>query len=194
MPDRPEFSEPGYRGCPPSIWLVGLSGSGKSTVGPILARRLEFEFVDLDSRIEELAGASIPSIFKNGGQGKFRALEASAADGLAAEVRTVVATGGGWMARRDIDRNSHGRLRVWLRVSPETAMNRIGEGGGTRPLLAGGNVRKRLTNLLESRAEGYAEAEFHVDTDSRGPEQVAGAILRELVRAGWSVNRQRARN
>ncbi|MDE2663172.1 MAG: AAA family ATPase [Gemmatimonadota bacterium] len=168
-------------GVPGKIWLVGLSGSGKSTMGPILARRLGYRFVDLDREIEARAGESISRVFRRRGEGEFRRLEAAAAARVAREKDVVVATGGGWMARRDIDRSSDGRVRVWLRVRPETAIHRLSqEGAEVRPLLAGPDPEAALAALLAAREAAYAEAEVVLETDGREPEDVVEVALRSL--------------
>ncbi|MXX78438.1 MAG: AAA family ATPase [Gemmatimonadales bacterium] len=168
---------------PDKIWLVGLSGSGKSTIGPILARRLGYRFVDLDREIEARAGESISRMFRRRGEGEFRRLEAAAAARVAREEDVVVATGGGWMARRDIDRSSGGRVRVWLRVRPETAIHRLSrEGADDRPLLTGPDPAAALATLLAAREGAYAEAEVVLETDGREPEDVVEVALRSLRR------------
>ena len=168
---------------PRKIWLVGLSGAGKSTIGPLLARRLRYRYVDLDREVEELAGTTIPRLFRDGGEAEFRRLEARAASGVARETDVVVATGGGWMARRDIDRTSGGRVRVWLRVRPETAIHRLSrEGAEARPLLAGPDPAAALATLLAAREAAYAEAEVVLETDGREPEDVVEVALRSLRR------------
>ena len=170
-------------GVPRKIWLVGLSGSGKSTIGPLLARRLGYRYVDLDREVEELAGETIPDLFRVGGEAEFRRFEARAASRTARARDVVVATGGGWMARRDIDRASGGRVRVWLRVSPETAIHRLSrEGAEARPLLAGPDAAAALAALLAAREAAYAEAELVVETDGREPEDVVEVALRGLRR------------
>ncbi|WP_419858046.1 shikimate kinase [Candidatus Palauibacter irciniicola] len=166
---------------PRKIWLVGLSGSGKSTIGPILARRLGYRFVDLDREIEARAGESISRMFRRRGEGEFRRLEADESARMARKKNVVVATGGGWMARRDIDRASGGRVRVWLRVRPETAIHRLSrEGAEARPLLAGSDPEAALATLLAAREAAYAEAEVVLETDGREPEAVVEVALRSL--------------
>ena len=165
-------------GGPRPIWLVGLSGAGKSTVGPILARRLGYRFIDLDRLIEDLAGEPVPAVFRRGGEAEFRRLEARAAAEAAEAAEAVVATGGGWMARRELDRTSGGRVRVWLRVRPETAIHRLSaEGTPVRPLLAGPDPETALATLLVERETAYAEAELTLETDGLEPEDVAEAVL-----------------
>ena len=168
---------------PRKIWLVGLSGAGKSTIGPLLAQRLGYRYVDLDREVEALAGETIPRLFGVGGEAEFRRFEARAASRAARATDVVVATGGGWMARRDIDRASGGRVRVWLRVRPETAIHRLSrEGAEARPLLAGPDPAVALATLLAAREAAYAEAEVVLETDGREPEDVVEVALRSLRR------------
>lgn len=164
-----------------SIWLVGLSGAGKSTIGPILARRLGWTFVDLDGEIERRAGAAVTDLFERGGEDGFRSAEAEASDALLDRTRIVVATGGGWMARDDIRRGGRGCARVWLRVSPQTAARRLAADPAVRPLLAGHDVEGALRELLERRSRSYAEAEIAVETEGRSPGEVVDRLLERLT-------------
>lgn len=163
--------------APDSVWLVGLSGSGKSTVGPLVARRLGYAFIDMDRRIEESEGATVEEIFARGGEEDFRRAEASVAGELLGLSRIVVATGGGWMARTDLVRGPAGCVRVWLRVSPVAAVARLGDGTEARPLLYGEDREEALAGLLRRREAAYAEAEVHVETTGRTPAEVAERVI-----------------
>lgn len=167
---------------PDSIWLVGLSASGKSTVGPLVAEKLRYSFIDMDSRIEARSGLAVPEIFASGGEDRFREIEAEVSDELLAESRIVVAAGGGWMARTDIRRGPPGCVRVWLRVSPVAASARLAGATETRPLLAGSDPVGTLERLLRSREAAYSEAELHVDTTGRAPADVASEVVAALER------------
>lgn len=168
-------------GIPRSIWLVGLSGAGKSTVGPILAGQLGWDFVDLDGLVEELGGRTVSQVFREDGEAAFRGLEAEAAALAAGFGEVVVSTGGGWMARRDLDRAAEGRIRVWLRVRPEVAIHRLSKDGeAERPLLARPDPEAALAAVFAKREAAYAEAELSVETEGLGPEEVAAEVLRRL--------------
>lgn len=168
-------------GIPRSVWLVGLSGAGKSTVGPILAERLGWGFLDLDDLAETLGGRTVSQVFREDGEAAFRGLEAEASALAAGFGEVVVSTGGGWMARRDLDRAAEGRIRVWLRVRPEVAIHRLSSGGeAERPLLAGPDPEGTLTAVFAEREPAYAEAEVSVETEGLGPEEVAAEVLRCL--------------
>jgi shikimate kinase len=164
------------------VWLVGLSGSGKSTVGPLVARRLRYAFIDLDRLIELRAGETISDIFGSEGESGFRAREGVATAELARRTGLVVATGGGWMSRADVTLGWRGCVRVWLRVAPVTAATRLDGSGETRPLVHGPAALERLSALLDARKSGYARAEIAVDTDGRAPHDVAQAVVERLVR------------
>lgn len=170
-------------GLPARVVLVGFMAAGKSTVGRRLARRVGYGFVDLDRAVEELAGRSVPEIFREEGEAAFRALEARATRELDERREVVVAAGGGWMARPALRDRWAEAVRVWLRVSPEEAVRRLGEDLASRPMLDPGDPVGAAGRLLESRRGDYARAEVAVDTDGRTPEEVAREVLRRL-RAG----------
>lgn len=161
---------------PPSrapVVLVGLPGSGKSTVGRALAARLGWEFVDLDREIERRVGRSIPRIFAEEGEEGFRALELEATRALAGRDGIVVAPGGGWITRPD----TVGLLRpparlVYLVVSVATALARVRGSDEVRPLLAGGDPEAALAALLASREPLYRAADLAV---------IAEGVVSEVV-------------
>jgi shikimate kinase len=165
---------------PSRIFLVGLSGSGKSTVGRELADRIGYGFVDLDGEIETVAGQSVPEIFRTRGESVFRRLEAEATEAIRSRRHLVVATGGGWMARSDIDRATPGSVRVWLRVRPETAARRLALRMATRPLVDPDAPEDSLARTLAARRAAYADAECEVDTEDRSPTEVVEEALKQL--------------
>lgn len=165
---------------PSLIYLVGLSGSGKSTVGRELAHRLGYGFVDLDSEIETVAGRSVLEIFRTGGETVFRRLEAEATEAIRGRRDLVVATGGGWMARPDIERTAPDGVRMWLRVRPETAARRLAPQVSTRPLLDRAAPADSLARMLAARRSAYAEAELAVETEGRSPTEVVEEALKQL--------------
>ena len=163
-----------------AIALVGLMGAGKSTVARLLARRLGGEAVDLDQVLERDAGCSVSEIFQRDGEAAFRQREARRLAEVLGETPAVIACGGGAV----IDADSRDRLKrscrvVWLEVSPQEAMRRVGRAPGIRPLLPEGE--DGLEALLRGRETAYRDvAEFRVVTDGRTPEQVAEAVVEVL--------------
>lgn len=139
--------------------LVGLPGAGKSVVGRRVARLLGRPFVDLDRAIEEAAGRTVAALFTEEGEAGFRARERAATAALVGAPLSVIAPGGGWV----LDPANPAALRpraviAWLRVSPATAIARMGQGVARRPLLAGEDPVERLTAIAARREPLYAAA------------------------------------
>ncbi|MBE0610163.1 MAG: 3-dehydroquinate synthase [Dehalococcoidia bacterium] len=166
---------------PSRIFLVGLSGGGKSTVGRLVARRLGWEFADSDDEIERDARRPIPEIFDREGEAAFREREAEVLRTLATREPIVVATGGGAPTTPESRLALGSGFVVWLAVSPAEAARRLAADPSTseRPLL-GGDARMRLEALFQARQELYRGADAAIDVDELEPEQVA-----EEVAALW---------
>jgi len=162
---------------PDRIVLVGFMAAGKSTVGRRLAERTGFPFVDLDAAVEELAGRSIPDIFREEGEETFREMEAEVPRRLDDVRPAVISAGGGWMARPELRDRWPDAARVWLRVSPEAVLERIGDDLESRPMLDPGSPLRSIRAILEARRADYARAEYRVETDDRDPAEGARAVL-----------------
>ncbi|WP_036921645.1 shikimate kinase [Propionicicella superfundia] len=158
-----------------TIAVVGAPGAGKTTIGRALATALGLSFVDVDARVEEVAGKPIAEIFVTDGEPHFRALEVEQT--LAALTGPgVVSLGGGAVVSAEIRRALAGHTVVWLRVSAAQAARRAGL-NASRPLLWG-NLRSRLQTLLAERTPLYEEvATIAVDTDHTDPADVVASIL-----------------
>lgn len=160
------------------VLLVGFMGSGKSTVGPLVAAGLSWRFLDFDGCIEEAEGLSVADIFRTHGEAHFRSVESEIAERLLAEDRVVLGSGGGWAAEPGrLDTLPEGTVSVWLRVSADEAVERVRPQAGVRPLLATEDPRSRAEALLSERAPRYGHAHLTVETDGRAPEEVASEIL-----------------
>ncbi|MGI3784149.1 MAG: shikimate kinase [Janthinobacterium lividum] len=154
--------------------LVGAPGSGKSTVGSLLAERWGEPFADVDAVIESRVGKSVAEIFADDGEAVFRAFEESTTAELL-DAPGVLALGGGAVLSPVTRAALAGRPVVWLQVTIAHAAGRVGL-NEARPLLLG-NVRGRLVRLLGERTPLYAEvARASVDTDGASPEQVADRV------------------
>lgn len=164
--------------------LVGLSGAGKSTVGPLLARRLDTHFTDIDLVIERATGLTVAELFAEEGEARFRARERQAVRDAFLLPPHVIAPGGGWAAQPgSLDDAAERALVVYLAVPPAVAAARLGDDAG-RPLLAG-DPTGRLQALLGEREPWYRRSGPAVDAGLE-PEAVADRLL-ELARreAGW---------
>lgn len=160
-----------------SIILVGMMGTGKSTVGDLLASELGYEMIDLDTAIVDKAGLSIPEIFELHGEAYFRQIETAVLDQvLSSGGRQIVATGGGAVLSADnCELMKQGGVVVALTANVEHILERV-RGDQNRPLLAG-NAEERVRILLKERREAYRFAHYTVDTSGLSAEEVARAIL-----------------
>lgn len=163
------------------ILLVGYMGSGKSSVGRILADRLGWTFRDFDVVIERRVGDEIRGIFQTYGEAAFRALESRIAVELLAMDQVVLASGGGWPCQPGrMGRLGPGTLSIWLRVSHTVALKRVRSQGNTRPLLEGPEAQARARVHLAEREPFYRQATWSVDTDTSSAEVVATTILHHM--------------
>lgn len=165
-------------------------GSGKSTVGPELARLLGWRFRDLDPWIEKRAGCSISDIFRNEGEAAFRERERLAARAAGRLERYVIAAGGGAFAfPRTREALSRGALTVWLRCDFRALVRRV-LGDPSRPLAAN---RAKMRRLLKERTPFYRLADLAVDTAGSSPAEAAREIARALSPAARPRRRRATR-
>ena len=170
------MSLPSAPGAP--IFLIGFMGSGKTTVGALLAEHLGWSFVDLDDLIVRSAGLTVAEIFAREGEEGFRRRETEAVRAAASGQRSVVATGGGAACREENLALMLGSGRVVaLAVSAAEAVRRAGTRSG-RPLLDGStDPLAAAAALLTGRQPFYARAHLEVETDRRTPDETVSAIL-----------------
>ncbi|MDD2485288.1 MAG: 3-dehydroquinate synthase [bacterium] len=163
-----------------NIILAGFMGSGKSSVGPLLARMMGIDFLDTDSLIETKAGKSIDSIFRDEGEGFFRELESSVLAGIKGEDKVIAIGGGALVNTENIHVLKKKGLLIVLRVSPQTAAVRLADAPG-RPLLNKiDGDREKLAALMAEREAGYGKADIFIETDNLSPQDVAKAIFDRL--------------
>jgi shikimate kinase len=163
---------------PRRIVLTGFMGSGKSTVGPLLAGRLGWRFVDVDDVIEAEAGVTITQLFARHGEAAFRDREHATIVQLAATDALVLALGGGAIehaATRTLLLNLPGTLLVHLEVELATTLSRCQGTENIRPVLAD---QANLANRYQRRLPLYRTAHISITVDALTPDQVAEAILK----------------
>lgn len=167
------------------IILVGLPGSGKTTIGRQLARRLGVSFVDSDHVIEERLGCSIREFFAREGEDSFRDVEEQVIDDLSQHHEGVIATGGGSCLRDNNRQRLHERGHViYLRSTPEDVYRRV-KHDTARPLLQVDDPMGRLRNLYETRDALYREtAHYVVETGRPSVATLVNMILMQLELAG----------
>jgi XRE family aerobic/anaerobic benzoate catabolism transcriptional regulator len=162
------------------IALVGLRGAGKSTLGRMLAQHLGWRFVELDRRVEEDYGASIPDLIEMAGTATFRRHERGALEHLIAEREAaVITTAGGIVSNPEtyalLLRHAH---TVWVKARPEEHMSRVMAQGDFRPMAQNRAAMADLVAILEARRADYARAEAEVDTSGDAVEQSFAKLLR----------------
>lgn len=166
----------------PHLVLVGLPGSGKSTVGAMVAAKLGRTFLDFDAEIERREGMPISQIFGERGEAGFREMELKLTQELKDLGNMVLAPGGGWIA----DPVAVGLIRppafmVYLRVRPETAMKRLAGAVGGRPLLNRPDPLAEMNKLLEQRRAAYQAADHEIGTELLTTEQVTDQIVAKIA-------------
>lgn len=168
---------------PENIFLVGLMGAGKTSVGRLLARRLKKAFYDTDQEIERRTGVKIPVIFEIEGEAGFRAREAAVLADLARRKNIVLATGGGAVLSPENRRLLvHNGTVVYLRATVEDLWARTRH-DKNRPLLQGGDPLAKLGELIGQRDPLYREtAHLVVDTGSQSAGSLAYKLEQLLVR------------
>ena len=163
-----------------SIYLIGMMGSGKTSTGRPLAKRLGYGFVDADAVIEQVAGCTIPEIFERDGEAGFRAIERQVLNTISQRHSLVVATGGGVVSKPENWGQLHSGIVVWLDVVPDQWLQRLKADSTVRPLLQTADPEAALNALLNERRPLYAEADLTVVINDETPDVVADGILQLL--------------
>jgi shikimate kinase len=149
-----------------NIYLIGMMGAGKSSIGKLLAERLEYRFLDTDTTIEQLVQQPITEIFQTVGESEFRQLETQVLAEVSAYTRLVVATGGGIAIKLENWHHLQQGLVVWLDAPVETLVARLME-DASRPLLnTPGDLHSKLTEILAARRNRYAESDLRIPITS----------------------------
>jgi shikimate kinase len=163
-----------------SIVLVGMMGSGKSSIGKRLAQRLSLPFIDADAEIETAAAMTIPEIFATRGEAEFRAGEKRVIERILAHGPQVLATGGG--AFMNAETRAHvaqAGVSVWLKADPDVLMRRVRK-RANRPLLQTADPDRTLRELLAAREPTYALADITISSREEPHEIAVEAIIAAL--------------
>lgn len=173
-----------------NLILIGMMGSGKSTIGQLLAEELERDFLDTDQLVEELAKQTIAEIITTEGEDRFRNLESQVVLQIANQMGKVIATGGGVVLRpENIRRLSKAGMIIFLKTSPKVIYERLW-GDAKRPLLKVTNPLTKIEEILNERLSLYqTAASLEIETDMLKPEEVVAEILLELSLYRLSSNK-----
>jgi shikimate kinase len=163
-----------------NISLIGMMGSGKTTIGKILAEKTGRRFFDVDLMIEKETGKPIAEIFQDFGEDEFRKLEKKYVKKLVEMDNTVISTGGGLAAdeenMKDLKKTG---VVVWLYASPEKTLERV-ENSSKRPLLNVYNPKEKVEFLLKMRENFYRSADIKIDTTEKAPAEISDEIINFL--------------
>jgi shikimate kinase len=163
-----------------SIVLVGMPGSGKSSIGRRLGQRLGLDFADADAEIERAANMTIPELFQTKGEAEFRKGEQKVIARLLEGGPQVIATGGGAFVNADTRmRIKEKGVSIWLKADVETLLRRV-KRKSNRPLLQNADPEGTLRNLLSAREATYAEADLIITSCEVPHEEVVEAIVNLL--------------
>ena len=170
---------------PGNVILIGYRGSGKSTVGRLLAEQLGWTFVDTDALIESQAGSTIADVFATEGEAGFRAREGEAIVQITQDIRQVIAVGGGAVTdRRNVERLRGAGKVIWLTAPPEVLWQRISRderSGTTRPDLTPAGGLDEVRAVLAGRQDIYrAAASLTFNTEHHEPPALVSAIFAAL--------------
>ena len=164
-----------------NIFLIGMMGAGKSTVGKLLATKIGYNFLDTDPLIEQCAGKSIPEIFANDGEQTFRDLEQQVLSQVSAYTRLVVATGGGIVMRSLNWSHLHDGIVVWIDVPVDILYDRLKNESDHRPLLQTEDPLQRLNDLYEQRRDRYAQADISIMVNGdETPVEISDRLLEAI--------------
>ncbi|NJL82120.1 MAG: shikimate kinase [Chloroflexaceae bacterium] len=160
-----------------NVYLIGMMGTGKSTVGHLLARQLNYRFFDTDVLIERITQQSISDLFATQGEPAFRRLETQVLAQLSAYTKSVIATGGGIVLQQQNWSYLHHGLIVWLDAPAELIVQRLAD-DQTRPLLQSADRTAKITEILTQRQHLYAEADLHAAISAQqSPQEICDRIL-----------------
>lgn len=163
-----------------NLYLVGMMGAGKTTIGRKLANRVGYRFVDTDGLIEAVAGKPISKIFADEGEAAFRALESRVLSDVSAFTSLVVATGGGVVTQPMNWSYLHHGLVIWLDVPVPILVSRL-LGDKTRPLIQSVDLTAKLEKLLHDRQALYAQADVRIAYESQSIGKICDRITTALT-------------
>ena len=166
-----------------NVFLIGFMGCGKSTVAAFMAQHYNLSVIEMDHKIEEVEGMSIPDIFEHKGEAHFRDAETRLLQEISIQDSQVISCGGGVVLRNEnVATMKQGGVVVYLTAKPETILERVKE-DNNRPLLRGNKNVSTISEMMEKREEKYkCAADITVSTDGKTPEQICGEVLLQLER------------
>ena len=163
-----------------NIFLIGMMGSGKSQTGPVLAKMIDYAFVDTDDVIEKASKQSISSIFEKDGEKVFRDVEKKVLKEISQHHSLVIATGGGLVTLPENWGILHQGIVIWLDLDLRRSIKRLESDEKRRPLLLGDNLAENFSQIYESRKPIYLESDLRIEVEDQSPYEVATMVAEHL--------------
>ena len=163
-----------------NIFLIGMMGSGKSQTGPVLAKMINYAFVDTDDVIEKASKQSISSIFEEDGEKVFRDVEKKVLKEISQHHSLVIATGGGLVTLPENWGILHQGIVIWLDLDLRRSIKRLESDQKRRPLLLGDNLAENFSQIYESRKPIYLESDLRIEVEDQSPYEVATMVAEHL--------------
>ena len=163
-----------------NIFLIGMMGSGKSQTGPVLAKMINYAFVDTDDVIEKASKQSISSIFEKDGEQVFRDVEKKVLKEISQHHSLVIATGGGLVTLPENWGILHQGIVIWLDLDLRRSIKRLESDQKRRPLLLGDNLAENFSQIYESRKPIYLESDLRIEVEDQSPYEVATMVAEHL--------------
>ncbi|KGG21742.1 shikimate kinase [Prochlorococcus marinus] len=163
-----------------NIYLIGMMGSGKSQTGPVLAKMINYAFVDTDDVIEKASKQSISSIFETDGETVFRDVEKKVLKEISQHHSLVIATGGGLVTLPENWGILHQGIVIWLDLDLKRSIKRLESDKKKRPLLIGDDLAVNFSQIYESRKPIYLESDLRIEVEDQSPYEVATMIAEHL--------------
>jgi len=167
-----------------NLSLIGMMGVGKSTIGKILAKQLDYKFVDVDKLIEDKEGSTINFIFKNKSESYFRKIENDITLAELKKYNSVISMGGGAFLNHLIRKSAKKfSISFWLDVPIDELIKRL-EKNNKRPLLSKKNIKEEIKKIYFDRKKIYNEADYRIKCESLRSEEIARKILNLYAKSG----------
>tara|TARA_B100001778_G_scaffold46900_1_gene34419 strand:- start:729 stop:1325 length:597 start_codon:yes stop_codon:yes gene_type:complete len=163
-----------------NIFLIGMMGSGKSQTGPVLAKMINYAFVDTDDVIEKASKQSISSIFEKDGEKVFRDVEKKVLKEISQHHSLVIATGGGLVTLPENWGILHQGIVIWLDLDLKRSIKRLESDQKRRPLLIGDDLAENFSQIYESRKPIYLESDLRIEVEDQSPYEVATMVAEHL--------------
>ena len=163
-----------------NIFLIGMMGSGKSQTGPVLAKMINYAFVDTDDVIEKASKQSISSIFEKDGEKVFRDVEKKVLKEISQHHSLVIATGGGLVTLPENWGILHQGIVIWLDLDLRRSIKRLESDQKKRPLLIGDDLAENFSQIYESRKPIYLESDLRIEVEDQSPYEVATMVAEHL--------------